>query len=349
MAVLRQLADPSGYRPCEWDLKRDAHGRAYWIDLFCWHLEHVLVPMIIAEYAPDEQRLADFRREYLAEFDDIAARPEMRDELNVLLLTEIRRDLSARHGFPDPFLRVKQRANEATLKLLPELLAELDAASRPRLRELLVHGLMAGNLFDLGTRETAGRPEAGNSAFRATRDENAGGRWLRNDTAAWWARWDEAGHYRHAAYFVDNAGGDVLLGNLPLARWMLKQGARVTLAANSIAALNDITAEELVPLIDVVSAQDPIVAGAWRERRLQVRATGSRAPLLDLSRLDSELVDTIADADLIILHGMGRSIESNYDVRLSCDVLHTAVLKDKAVAAHVGGAPFDRVFRLRPA
>jgi len=35
--------------------------------------------------------------------------------------------------------------------------------------------------------------------------------------------------------------------------------------------------------------------------------------------------------------------------RFTCDVLHTAVLKDAAVAVRIGGRVFDCVFRYTPA
>jgi type II pantothenate kinase len=41
--------------------------------------------------------------------------------------------------------------------------------------------------------------------------------------------------------FVDNSGADVVLGILPFARQLIKMGARITLAANTYPALNDIT------------------------------------------------------------------------------------------------------------
>lgn len=49
--------------------------------------------------------------------------------------------------------------------------------------------------------------------------------------------------------FVDNAGADVVLGMLPLARELLCNGAQVVMAANSIPAINDVTADELVALL----------------------------------------------------------------------------------------------------
>jgi hypothetical protein len=51
------------------------------------------------------------------------------------------------------------------------------------------------------------------------------------------------------------------------------------------------------------------------------------------------------DADLIVLLGMARAIESNYGAHFRVDALWSAVLKDQAMARHMGGDLFDCVFR----
>ncbi|KAK7260564.1 hypothetical protein RIF29_26713 [Crotalaria pallida] len=51
--------------------------------------------------------------------------------------------------------------------------------------------------------------------------------------------------HRRALLFVDNSGADIVLGMLPLARELLRRGTEVVLVANSLPALNDVTAMEL--------------------------------------------------------------------------------------------------------
>lgn len=348
MAILRQLADPSGYRPCAWDLKADPAARAYWAELFRWHLDQVLLPLVAEVYSPASAQVGVLRSDYLARFDQVEQQPERFERLDVLRFTELRRDVLARHGFGDPFCHVKQRANAAALAVWLRLRAELDAAPPQRQRDLLARGLMAGNLFDLGSRATVASEAEANAEFLHTRDRQPPRPWFRDDVDRWWQRWDDR-PYRHAVCFVDNAGGDIVLGCLPLARWMLAHGARVTLAANTGPALNDITAAELTPLLARCAEPDPFLASAWRDGRLRVAATGGTTPLLDLTDLNGDFVALTADADLIHLHGMGRGIESNFHVPFTCDTLTTAVLKDDAVAAHLGGRVFDCVFRFEPA
>ena len=70
------------------------------------------------------------------------------------------------------------------------------------------------------------------------------------------------GKYSHAVVFVDNAGADVVLGMVPLARVLLSLGCRVTMAANSRPVLNDITCTELQALLRSVARVDRTMASA---------------------------------------------------------------------------------------
>jgi uncharacterized protein with ATP-grasp and redox domains len=348
MATLAQICSPETYEPCDWHLDREAAAWEYWDALFRWHLDEVLVPLIRAEY-PDvaDDRVAAFRRAYLEMYDDVRARPDVYQPITVLKYTSLRTDLLETHGLPDPFLHIKQQEDEAALRLLQEVLAELDAADEPTRRQLLAAGVMAGNIFDLGARATIQSYRDEGTAFRATRDKQPPRPWFVDDVDVWFARWDER-PARHAVLFVDNAGSDILLGCLPHVRWMLRQGTRVTLGANTGPTLNDITARELEPLLQRCAPLDATIAGALESGQLEVRATGSRTTLIDLTDLEPAFVEATRDADLIILHGMGRGLESNYHVEFTCDVLRTAVIKDESVAEHLGSGLLDCVFRFVP-
>ena len=58
--------------------------------------------------------------------------------------------------------------------------------------------------------------------------------------------------YRKALIFVDNAGADVVLGVLPLARELTRRGTQVVLAANELPSINDITFAELDALLPAI-------------------------------------------------------------------------------------------------
>lgn len=346
MATLQQLADLPAYRACDWDLAQDSAGRDAWVRTFIEHADELLAQTRESYPEAPPERLAAFRRAFVAAMESVAATPQRYPRIDILLLDELREGMQREYGFPDPFAAVKARVNRAALADLPVLLAELDAVASPAAEvELLARGLMAGNLFDLGARVTADQFRQNGHQFWAARDALGPRPWFIDHVERWQARWATGRPYRHAVLFVDNAGGDVCLGCLPLARWMNRHGTRVTLAANSRPALNDITAAELIELLAVAAGFDDAVARAVSEELLVVVATGTGAPLLDLTALSPECVAAAADADLLVLQGMGRALESNFDARFRCAVLRTAVVKDELLARRLGARLMDCVFR----
>lgn len=142
----------------------------------------------------------------------------------------------------------------------------------------------------------------------------------------------EKDRYAKACLFVDNAGSDVVLGMLVLARELLKAGTRVVLAANELPNINDVTADELAlmftPLADRPSVlEDEILRNAAADGNLSVVSTGSDLPVIDLSDLSPEFVQSTADCDLIVLEGMGRGIETNLLAQFHCDALNIGMIK----------------------
>ena len=137
--------------------------------------------------------------------------------------------------------------------------------------------------------------------------------------------------YAKACLFVDNAGSDVVLGMLVLARELLKAGTRVVLAANELPNINDVTADELAlmftPLADRPSVEDAILRNAAAEGNLSVVSTGSDLPVIDLSDLSPDFVQSTSDCDLIVLEGMGRGIETNLLAQFRCDALNIGMIK----------------------
>jgi type II pantothenate kinase len=79
--------------------------------------------------------------------------------------------------------------------------------------------------------------------------------------------------------------------------------------------------------------------------RITVVETDNDTPLIDLRKISDECNEAARDSDLIILEGMGRSVESNFEAKFRCDSLKIAMLKDKMVAAKLGGEVFDLVCR----
>lgn len=347
-AALAQLADPAGYRACTWDLLQDVFGRDYWRQSFHRYADRVGI-LIRGQY-PDvgAARIAEFAAALRELIDRLLLTPDPGQPLDVYTIVAAEQALLAAWGFDDPYQDIKVRENHAALALLPRLLADLDIMPDDRQFEMIVSGLLAGNRFDLGAEVTAREFFNGDADFFRWRAAQPARPWLVDDVDAWRRRWRVGGGaYRHVLFFVDNAGADFVLGCLPLMRWMLRHGPRVTLAANSRPALNDITAGELVELLASVADFDDEIARAMADARLDVLETGSGTSLIDLSNLLPAFVQQSRGADLLILHGMGRALESNYDARFTCDALWTATIKDELVAKRQGGKMFDCVFRFQ--
>lgn len=80
--------------------------------------------------------------------------------------------------------------------------------------------------------------------------------------------------------FVDNAGADVILGMLPFARELLRLGSEVVLVANSLPAINDITAAELRSVVAKAADYCPIIRAARDAAVASQAANDGRVPPL---------------------------------------------------------------------
>lgn len=343
------LSDPATYVPGTLDVAGDADLRRYWLDLFRRHIASVVAH--VAREHPDEpalqRRMETAARAFASDVDAFEADPSTRFDTLQLCATRERRLREA--GVDDPFRRAKARENEAALRLLPALLAEIDGLAEARRLERLVRGIFAGNVFDLGSPATAALFAEGGIGFEAVRARLPARPWRVDDLEALEERFER--EIRRALLFVDNAGGDVVLGMLPFARELLRRGTRVVLSANETPTLNDVTHDELVALVEHLATTDPILAEALSQGRLVLVTSGNGLPLLDLRTLGAALRAEIGrhPPDLVVLEGMGRAVESNWHARLTCDVLKIAMLKDVTVARYLGGTLYDVVCRFEPA
>jgi len=355
-AVLPLLANPAGYRACTWDLTEPSPLRDYWINLFERHF-----PSLLEEAkreaadrgepeAETEAKLDTALRAFSSYLSDLRANPASHPGLDILTICHAREDALLEAGVPDAYRLAKREANDKAVALLPRLLSDLDAMPEAERIQAIIEGVFAGNIFDLGAIETTAMFKARQVDFLGTRDELRPRPWFVDDLDAWIARLTGGPAYRHVLALVDNAGPDIALGMIPFTRDLLQRGASVTLSANSLPSLNDITHEELVELLDRVEAFDEVVATARREGRLVCLASGNRAPLIDLSRLSRELVEhtRAVRPDLLLLEGMGRSVESNAEAEFTCDALWMAMIKDRGVADSLGAEPFDLRMKFRP-
>ncbi|MDD4888758.1 MAG: ARMT1-like domain-containing protein [Phycisphaerae bacterium] len=261
-----------------------------------------------------------------------------------------------RFGFDDPYRNIKRKENEAALAIYPRLIAELDSRpDRERMGEL-VAGVFAGNIFDLGAMATVKQYHAGGLDFFATRSKLAPRPWLEDNADTMAEAWSaENWRYRKVVFFADNAGCDFVLGCLPLIREFAcrrfaplpgplpkgREMAEVVITVNTGPSLNDILPDEAAYVLAEASRVDPLLAAAVAAGRIRVVPSGNTAPLIDLADVSAGLAAEAVDADLLILEGMGRSVESNHFARFTVDTAKLALLKDVRVAARIGGNLFD--------
>lgn len=350
--TLPLLADPENYVACAWDLTVHDAKRAYWLGLFRRHFPSLLEEAVReAAGRGDAQRRADEARDaFFTYLDEVGAEPGRYGRLDILEVCYERERILRRAGFDDPYRLAKARENATALEHLPRRLADLDAMQGPELAAAIIKGVFAGNIFDLGATKTAERFQGGRTVdFSATLTELRDRPWLVDSLDAWLERMRGPAH-EQALLFVDNAGPDIVLGMIPLTRYLLQRGTRVILTANSEPSLNDVTHDELMTLIEQVAAVDAVIRDACADGRLRLIASGNNAPLIDMTRLAPKLVATVAaePVDLLVIEGMGRALESNYHVPFACETLKLAMIKDEGVADALGGEVYDLVMRYEP-
>ena len=266
--------------------------------------------------------------------------------LTILTICHAREAALRAAGIDDAYRLAKQTDTEDALQHLPALLDLLDSLPPAERHEAEIRGVFAGNIYDLGATQTVEMFTDHRVDFDAVRARLKPRPWLFDALDAWLDR-RAAGSWHTAVLFVDNAGPDVVLGMLPLARGLLQGGTGVILTANATPSLNDVTHDELTDLVGRVATADPVIRDALAEGRLTLTPSGNGAPLIDLADVSAELAAAVSErgVDLVVLEGMGRAVESNFDAAMSCDCLKIAMIKDQGVAEALGGELFDLVMK----
>ena len=272
---------------------------------------------------------------------------------NTRRLCRLRQETMAKHLFFDVFAQVKASENEKAVALLPAVLAELDQGDGSA--EACFRGVLAGNLFDLGAADTAAAFARGESGFDSAKARLKPRPWLLDDVDVLSSRLAaNAKLYDKAILFVDNAGADVMLGMVPLARALLRTGIEVVMAANEVYSINDVTYAELKELMPLAAAADASgdLARALADGRWRAVSSGSDLPVIDLrgvsAALNEEASSVPADRLFVVLEGMGRGIETNLNQPLLCDSMRIGMVKHPEVASNLGGTMYDCVCKFLP-
>ncbi len=350
MAVLCKIAQPDRYMACTWNLTHDRQGREHWVSHFAGHVQTTL-EHVTEQYGPQPPEVLErFTTEYLDGLEQRRGCPDKFEPLTILCLDRFRDGLLRQYGWPDAYEKVKRREDDAAVRLFPQVVAELDAHPMPDRIETLIRGVFAGNIFDLGSAASLQHYQKHGLDFFGTRCGLPRRPWLSDTFDLLAGRFaDGISPYRQVLFLVDNAGADLVLGCIPLARQIAMWGSRVVLAANNLPSLNDVTVPELQRVLRELCDRDSTIRQLLKNDRLAVVGTGNTAPLIDLADISDECNEAAAQSDLIILEGMGRAVESNYKAQFTCDALKIALVKDALVAERLGGKTFDVVCRFEPA
>jgi type II pantothenate kinase len=342
------LAEPKTYLACSWDLHVDHEARIYWTEFFKRHFETILKLGYLVGTHRDEppesaqSRVDACKAEFDAFFDRLLADPAALAPITIIKMDRWRDGYLKKHGFADPFIDLKNRENEKMLPHLPAACARLDALSGEAQVRAMIEGVFAGNIFDMGAEATAGRFLANSPDFNAVIAGLPKRPWLVDDFDLLSDRLLNQ-RYKKAVFFIDNAGSDFLLGALPMIRWLAMCGTPVVLVANERPTLNDMTIHDVNAWWPRILATEPSLADLPITRV----SSGTGEPLIDLQEVSDELNAAASDADLLILEGMGRGVESNFSAKFTCDALNIAMVKDHMVAKRMGGQVYDVVCRFR--
>uniref|UniRef100_A0A1J3ITC0 Damage-control phosphatase ARMT1-like metal-binding domain-containing protein n=2 Tax=Noccaea caerulescens TaxID=107243 RepID=A0A1J3ITC0_NOCCA len=261
-------------------------------------------------------------------------------------LGRVREQILRELGFRDIFKKVKDEENAKAISLFPEVVSLSDAIEDEGKRlENLVRGIFAGNIFDLGSAQLAEVFSRGDGiSFLASSQNLVPRPWVIDDLDNFQANWIKK-RWKKAVIFVDNSGADIVLGILPFAREMLRRGMQVVLAANELPSINDVTYTELREILSQLKDDENGQLIGVDTSKLLVANSGNDLAVIDLSRVSQELADLSSDADLVIIEGMGRGIETNLYAQFKCDSLKIGMVKHIEVAEFLGGRLYDCVFK----
>jgi type II pantothenate kinase len=348
MPIFSLLADPAHDTPCSTEnMLEDKAYREHWLEHFEVHFD-VIVKLALEQYGEAARpRIEACVKDQAETLHAIREKPDLLGHLDLITLDLMRQEKLNKHGIPDPFESMKARENTAMLKLYPQIIAELDAHRDPHEALLLAtEGIFAGNIYDLGAGATAKMFADKSPDFISIRDDLGGKRpWLVDHFDAMATRILKGPLHKQCIFFTDNAGSDFVLGVLPFCRLLAKRGTRVLIAANDQPALNDMTYNELAAFLPRTQAIDPVLDQLVKSNRLAPLNSGGTAPLIDLRTVSQAVNDAAKDTDLVILEGMGRALESNFEARFKVDAIKLCMIKEEIIAQRHGGKNFDTICR----
>lgn len=351
MSYFCLLRDPQQYVAHDWDLLADKAARDHWMDLFQNHFTETMKHARAQYGRKSGKQTAAAADEFRKAIDELRINPKALADgkLDIMELCKLRESILRRHDLNDPFGYIKDRENRSAAQLYQQVVRTFHPMDPADKWLHLIKSVFAGNVFDLGAPQTMNYASE-SPDFLEMVEKTRPRPWLLDDydrlaadlTPAPPSKWSKA------VVFVDNAGTDFVLGVMPLARELALCGTKIVLAANELPSLNDVTADETVAIVEQLAEDDEDLATLITAEMFEVVSTGNDVPLIDLSEVSDELNEAAEGAELVILIGMGRAVESNLNAAFTADALKLALLKDPAVARRVGGEVYDCVCKYEP-
>jgi uncharacterized protein with ATP-grasp and redox domains len=341
--VFSKLLDPENYLPGLWNMVADEEARAYWLPALKKNSRHMLNSF--KRNAPGDEcaKCDDAHERFCGFLDDFAKKLDPEGPRTVNELVHRRQEIFTECGIPDPYKELKRSDNERALSLLRECpeVAPDDIPEGDRFR-WTVSLVMAGNLLDMGSAEARRlHRDAKVSVFERTA-EVAGKRWFRDQLGSLERRLLGGPRGNGGVVIcIDNAGAEIVLGVTTFVKSLASMGHFVTIAANEVPALNDMTAAETAPLLDKIAETDFELKYLLNEGTLKVISSGSVTSGLNMLKVSPEFDREASGAGLLVLLGQGRAVETNWNTSLSLPWARIATVKDPSVAGAVGCRVFD--------
>ena len=353
MSHFSLLADPGSYAVSDVDLSVQDDARQYWLKLFQDHFAQVLEFAKLAYGRNFGRQIASAANAFSQSLAQLRDNPHAPGRpWGVIELCRRREKALRAYGLRDPFRLIKQRENKVALDAYPQVARNLLRLGGPQRWDHLFRGVFAGNIFDLGSVVTMGYAKE-QVDFEKVISQVKPRPWRVDNfdqlAAILPAGGDQPSPWAKAVIFVDNAGPDFVLGVMPLVRQLAAHGTKIVLAANELPSLNDITADESVQIVQELTGLDADLESFVTAGLFEIVSTGNDIPLIELSAVSDELNQAAEGADLVVLEGMGRTVESNWSTRFSVDSIQLCLLKDPTIAARIGGEVFDCVCAYFPA
>ncbi|KAK9164757.1 hypothetical protein Syun_005659 [Stephania yunnanensis] len=319
-----------------------------WIDLFLNSVPSFRQRAESDATVPDAHSKAEkFAQRYTEMLEEMKKDPESHGgPPDCVLLCRLREQVLRELGFRDIFKKVKDEENAKAISLFGDVVRLNDSIEEEDKRvENLVRGIFAGNIFDLGSAQLAEVFAKDGMSFLASCQNLVPRPWVIDDLDAFKLKWGKKS-WKKVIIFVDNSGADIILGILPFVREFLRHGSQVVLAANDLPSINDVTYSELIEIVSKLKDENGSLLGVDASNLL-IADSGNDLPVIDLTRVSQELAYLATDADLVVLEGMGRGIETNLYAQFKCDSLKIGMVKHPEVAQFLGGRLYDCVFKYK--